>query len=139
MFDHIMNLLKPEMEANEILFLSSLEPHNLTITADRELIEMVLINLIKNAKEALNTHHEPRIELRARIDSEQHTIIEVKDNGPGIIPEAMERIFIPFYTTKRNGSGIGLALSRQIMQMHNGNLSVKSEPNIFTIFTLMFL
>ena len=134
-----MNLLKPEMEANEILFLSSLEPHNLTITADRELIEMVLINLIKNAKEALNTHHEPRIELRARIDSEQHTIIEVKDNGPGIIPEAMERIFIPFYTTKRNGSGIGLALSRQIMQMHNGNLSVKSEPNIFTIFTLMFL
>ena len=139
MFDHIMNLLSPEMEAKGILFISSLEPHNLTITADRELIEMVLINLIKNAKEALASHHEPRIELRARIDSEQHTIIEVKDNGPGIIPEAMERIFIPFYTTKRNGSGIGLALSRQIMQMHNGNLAVKSEPNIYTIFTLMFL
>jgi two-component system, NtrC family, nitrogen regulation sensor histidine kinase NtrY len=138
MFDHIMNLLSPEMEANEIIFTSSLVPHNLTITADRELIEMVLINLIKNAKEALSGHSEPKIELRARIDSEQHTIIEVKDNGPGIIPEAMERIFIPFYTTKRNGSGIGLALSRQIMQMHNGNLIVKSEPNIYTIFTLMF-
>ncbi len=138
MFDHIVNLLYPEMEANGILFVSNLDPENLAILADRELIEMVLINLIKNAKEVLTAHMEPRIELRARVDAEQRTIIEVKDNGPGIIQEAMERIFIPFYTTKRNGSGIGLALSRQIMQMHNGNLTVKSEPNIYTIFTLVF-
>ncbi len=138
MFDHIINLLNPEMEATGISFISNLDPENLVILADRELIEMVLINLIKNAKEALVNHVEPKIELRARIDVEQRTIIEVKDNGPGIIQEAMERIFIPFYTTKRNGSGIGLALSRQILQMHNGNLTVKSEPNIYTIFTLVF-
>jgi signal transduction histidine kinase len=94
--------------------------------------------LIKNAKEALDGVSEPIIEIRSRIDSDQRTIIEVKDNGPGIIPEAIEKIFIPFYTTKRNGSGIGLSLSRQIMQMHNGSLSVKSEPNIYTIFTLLF-
>ena len=138
MFEHIMKLLKPEMEAKGIIFSSSLMPENLEITADRELIEMILINLIKNAKEALEGSSEPIIEIRARLDSDQRTIIEVKDNGPGIIPEAIEKIFIPFYTTKRNGSGIGLSLSRQIMQMHSGSLSVKSEPNIYTIFTLMF-
>jgi two-component system, NtrC family, nitrogen regulation sensor histidine kinase NtrY len=138
MFEHIMNLLKPEMEASNIMFSSNIQPENLEISADRELIEMVLINLIKNSKEALEGNNESIIELRARIDSDHRTIIEVKDNGPGIIPEAIERIFIPFYTTKKNGSGIGLALSRQIMQMHNGSLTVKSEPNIYTIFTLLF-
>jgi two-component system nitrogen regulation sensor histidine kinase NtrY len=138
MFNHIMNLLKPEMDASHIAFSSSVQPENLEITADRELIEMVLINLIKNAKEAIDGNNESTIELRGRIDSDHRTIIEVKDNGPGIIPEAIERIFIPFYTTKKNGSGIGLALSRQIMQMHNGSLTVKSEPNIYTIFTLFF-
>lgn len=138
MFEHIFNLLNPEMEATGITFSFNLTPEGLEITADRELIEMILINLIKNAKEALEGHNEPMIELRARIDPDQRTIIEVKDNGPGIISEALERIFIPFYTTKKNGSGIGLALSRQIMQMHNGNLTVKSEPAIYTIFTLQF-
>ena len=99
---------------------------------------MVLINLIKNAKEALIENDESKIELRGRLDSEQRIIIEVKDNGPGIIPEAIDRIFIPFYSTKKEGSGIGLALSRQIMQLHHGSLSVKSDPDIFTIFTLQF-
>lgn len=138
MFDHIKNLLAGEMESNGIEFNLTLVPENLDITVDRELIEMVLINLIKNAKEAVSETHEPKIELRARIDNEQRTIIEVKDNGPGIIPEALNRIFIPFYTTKKEGSGIGLALSRQIMQLHNGSLTVKSEPDLYTIFTLHF-
>ncbi len=138
MFDHIQNLLSNEMESLNIEFNISLAPENIEITADRELIEMVLINLIKNAKEALTENNEPKIELRCRLDNEKRTIIEVKDNGPGIIQEAMERIFIPFYTTKKNGSGIGLALSRQIMQLHNGSLNVKSEPDLFTIFTLHF-
>jgi len=138
MFSHINNLLKMEMESLGIEFKMSLTPDNLEITADRELIEMVLINLIKNAKESIVEINEPRLELRARLDSDQRVIIEVKDNGPGIIPEAMDRIFIPFYTTKKDGSGIGLALSRQIMQLHNGSLNVKSEPDIYTIFTLHF-
>jgi two-component system nitrogen regulation sensor histidine kinase NtrY len=64
--------------------------------------------------------------------------IEVTDNGPGIIPEAIERVFVPFFTTKKTGSGIGLALSRQIMQMHNGTLTVQSEPDVQTTFTLRF-
>jgi signal transduction histidine kinase len=138
MFSHINNLLSAEMESLGIEFRISLTPENLEIFADRELIEMVLINLIKNAKESILQISEPILELRGRLDSDQRVIIEVKDNGPGIIAEAMDRIFIPFYSTKKNGSGIGLALSRQIMQMHNGSLRVKSEPDIYTIFTLQF-
>ena len=103
-----------------------------------EALSQALINLIKNAKEALIDKEEARIELRGRIDTERRAIIEVKDNGPGIIREALDRIFIPFYSTKKEGSGIGLALSRQIMQLHHGSLTVKSEPDIFTIFTLQF-
>jgi len=138
LFDHICQLLKHEFKELGIDFQSKILFNQLEITADRELVEMVIINLLKNAKEALKEREEPKLELIARIDEEQHVLIDVKDNGPGIIPEARERIFIPFYTTKKSGSGIGLSLSRQIMQMHHGSLSVKSEPNVYTIFTLRF-
>lgn len=138
LFEHINHLLGAEMNSLGIDFVISLSPDNLEITADKELIEMVLINLIKNAKEAFSENDEAKIELRGRIDSDRRAIIEVKDNGPGIIREAIDRIFIPFYSTKKEGSGIGLALSRQIMQLHHGSLSVKSEPDIYTIFTLQF-
>lgn len=138
LFEHIYQLLKHEFKDLNIDFKSKIMFNNLEITADRELVEMVLINLLKNAKEALKGLEEPALELIARIDEEQRVLLDVKDNGPGIIPEAQDRIFIPFYTTKKSGSGIGLALSRQIMQLHNGSLSVKSEPDIYTIFTLRF-
>jgi len=138
MFEHINHLLGAEMDSLGIDFVISLSPENLEITADKELIEMVLINLIKNAREAFDEKEEAKIELRARIDSDRRAIIEVKDNGPGIIREALDRIFIPFYSTKKEGSGIGLALSRQIMHLHHGTLTVKSEPDIYTIFTLLF-
>lgn len=138
LFEHISQLLKREFKEIGIDFHVNILFKDLEITADRELIEMVLINLLKNAKEAIKESEEPKIELVARIDGEQRVLFDVKDNGPGIIPEAQARIFIPFYTTKKSGSGIGLALSRQIMQMHHGTLSVKSEPDIYTIFTLKF-
>ncbi len=138
LFEHISQLLKREFIEIGIDFHVNILFKDLEITADRELIEMVLINLLKNAKEAIKESEEPKIELVARIDGEQRVLFDVKDNGPGIIPEAQARIFIPFYTTKKSGSGIGLALSRQIMQMHHGTLSVKSEPDIYTIFTLKF-
>ncbi len=138
LFDHICQLLKGEFKALGIRFLTRIDQKEMEILADRELIEMVLINLIKNAKEAIQGREEPKIELVARLSNEHRILIDVKDNGPGIIPEAQERIFIPFYTTKKDGSGIGLALSRQIMQLHHGSLSVRSEPDIFTVFTLKF-
>ena len=73
----------------------------------------------------------------ARYD-ENAVKIDVIDNGPGIIKEALEHIFVPFYTTKRTGSGIGLSLSRQIMQMHNGSITAESEPDVRTVFTMKF-
>lgn len=138
LFEHICQLLKREFKEIGIDFQSKILFNDLEITADRELVEMVLINILKNAKEALKEIEEPKVEMVARIDGEQRVLLDVKDNGPGIIPEAIDRIFIPFYTTKKSGSGIGLALSRQIMQMHQGTLSVKSEPDVYTIFTLRF-
>ncbi len=138
LFEHICQLLKREFKEIGIEFKSTIFHNNMEITADRELIEMVLINLLKNAKEALSGFEDAKIELIARLDGHQRVMLEVKDNGPGIIPEAQDKIFIPFYTTKKAGSGIGLSLSRQIMQLHHGFLSVKSEPNIYTIFTLGF-
>ena len=138
LFEHISKLLSHECKELNIDFRTNIMFNNLEITADRELIEMVLINLLKNSKEALKDREEPKIEMIARVDEEQHVLLDVKDNGPGIIQEAQERIFIPFYTTKKTGSGIGLALSRQIMQLHSGTLAVKSEPEVFTIFTLRF-
>ena len=88
---------------------------------------MVLINLVKNAKEALNHINNGVIKIKTHTQN-QLVFIEVIDNGPGIEPEAIEDIFIPFFTTKENGSGIGLSLSRQIIQQHGGTIKVISAP-----------
>jgi len=97
-----------------------------TVLADGEQLSMVLINLIKNSKEALQQTINGKIIIKSTLQNNQ-LIIEVTDNGPGIEPEAIEEIFIPFYTTKQSGSGIGLSLSRQIIQQHNGTIKVFSE------------
>ncbi len=110
---------------------------NLAIRADAAQIEMVLLNLIKNAVESLEDVAQPTIQLEAESVGAQ-IIIRVIDNGPGIEPEAMEQIFIPFYTTKKTGSGIGLSLSRQIMQLHNGQLTALSTPKAGSTFSLSF-
>ncbi len=137
LIEKVAQLLKPEFKKTSIQFSYKSDSEYLTIQADEEMIEQVLINLIKNAIEALENLPNAKIELTGTYN-DNAVIIEVSDNGPGIIPEAIERIFIPFFTTKKSGSGIGLALSRQIMQMHNGSLTVKSEPDVKTTFTLNF-
>ena len=129
--------MRPEFKKTTIQFTSTCSSDYLTVQADAEMIEQVLINLLKNAMESLLQNGAGKIELNGKYE-DQSIIIEVIDNGPGIIPEAINRIFVPFFTTKKSGSGIGLALSRQIMQMHNGSLTVKSEPDVQTIFTLRF-
>jgi two-component system, NtrC family, nitrogen regulation sensor histidine kinase NtrY len=137
LLEKVAQFMRPELKKTPIQFGYHCESEYITIQGDEEMIEQVLINLIKNAMEALNHVDDPRIELNGRV-SDNIVQIEVIDNGSGIIPEAIERIFIPFFTTKKTGSGIGLALSRQIMQMHNGSLTVKSEPDVKTVFTLNF-
>jgi two-component system, NtrC family, nitrogen regulation sensor histidine kinase NtrY len=137
MIEKVAMLMKTELRKTKIDFQYEYSSEYLTIQADEEMIEQVLINLLKNAIEALNETENPKLRLIGRYD-ENVVKIEVIDNGPGIIKEAREHIFVPFYTTKRTGSGIGLSLSRQIMQMHNGSLSVESEPDVQTTFTMKF-
>jgi nitrogen fixation/metabolism regulation signal transduction histidine kinase len=113
-------------------------PGSMELAADQELIEQVLINLLQNASHALNGRKEARIILSGRIDNRGHVLIEVADNGPGIPRDIQERVFIPFFTTKKEGTGIGLSLSRQIMHLHSGTISLKSAPNAETVFALRF-
>ncbi len=101
-------------------------PESLSIDADRQLIEQVLINLVKNAIEAVGETPDPAIRLSARLDYGR-TILAVEDNGPGIPESIVDEVFIPFFTTKREGSGIGLSLSRQIMTAHGGDVVIETS------------
>ncbi|HTE31230.1 MAG TPA: ATP-binding protein, partial [Chryseolinea sp.] len=137
LIEHVAQLMKTELKKTSVNFSYTCSSEYLTIQADLEMIEQVLINLLKNAIEALAETENPTLQLIGSYD-ENSVMIEIIDNGPGIIAEAVERIFVPFYTTKRTGSGIGLSLSRQIMQMHNGSINVESQPDVQTTFTLRF-
>ena len=138
LLEEIHGLMKVDIRQSSTNFSCTTQPNSLKISADEDQIQQVLINLVKNAVESVARKANGRVRIIAGKDKNQRTFIEVRDNGPGIIPEAIERIFIPFYTTKKTGSGIGLALSRQIMQLHNGTLTVDSEIDVETVFTMKF-
>jgi len=133
---NIKKLLETEIKDKSINCEIEIVPENLEFTADEELIEQVLINLIKNAVHALQDCENPELKIRAFLDRRGKVVIQVIDNGPGIITEVIDKIFVPFFTTKPNGSGIGLSLSKQIMRMHGGSLAVQSEVDKKTVFTL---
>jgi nitrogen fixation/metabolism regulation signal transduction histidine kinase len=138
LFDAVSELMEPDLRARGIHFERTVRPASLDLTADPELIEQVLINLVKNAGQAVDGVEDPRVTMNARIDSRGRAVIKVSDNGTGIVEEAMDKIFVPFFTTKKDGSGIGLSLSREIMRQHGGTLSVYSSPGEQTTFTLRF-
>ncbi|MTI39914.1 sensor histidine kinase [Fulvivirga lutimaris] len=138
LFEHISQLLKIEIRKSKIDFNYNIHPAEMMLYIDEELIEQVLINLMKNAIEALENTENPKIQLNAELNELNNPKITITDNGPGIVMEALEQVFIPFYTTKKTGSGIGLSLSRQIMQLHNGTLTVDSRLGEYTRFTLTF-
>jgi len=138
LFNRIKQLMGNELIEKGIAFNISITPQSLELTADSQLIEQILINLILNSIQALDGRDNPKIELQAKLDDQYHIIIQVEDNGAGIGKDVQDKIFIPFFTTKKNGSGIGLSLSRQIMRTHGGTINVASVPNEFTLFTLRF-
>ncbi len=138
LFEHIAQLLKAEIRKSKVELIYHVEPKDMVLHADEELIEQVLINLIKNAIEAIGENKNPVIELKATYNELENPRITIRDNGHGVVREALEQIFVPFYTTKKSGNGIGLSLSRQIMQLHNGTLTVESELGVKTEFTLNF-
>ena len=112
-------------------------PESLTIYADRNMIEQILINLVKNSLQATQ-NLDANITLKGRLAKQGGTAIDVIDNGPGIPSELLDKIFVPFFTTKREGSGVGLALSRQIMIAHGGNILLNQVESGGTQFSLLF-
>ncbi|MFC3880394.1 sensor histidine kinase [Algoriphagus namhaensis] len=138
LFDSLEVLLHHQLEKQNITLRKELNPSELILFGDQTQIEQVLINLTQNAIQALEDCDEKEIRLCAFIDEAGKIILEVKDSGKGIDEEALSKIFIPFFTTKKKGSGIGLSLSKQIMRRHKGNIQVKSIPGEGTTFKLIF-
>lgn len=135
----ITSLFAPTLREKGIRLTYDIQPDDLDLSMDQDQIEMVLINLIKNAVEILQGRSNGRIEIKSYLDpNTQRATLEVIDNGPGIEPDKLEQIFIPFYTTKEDGTGVGLSLSRQILQLHGGALSVESQLGAGAKFSLVF-
>ncbi|MFK7926310.1 MAG: PAS domain-containing sensor histidine kinase, partial [Bacteroidia bacterium] len=136
--NRIITLLKPEMDRRGIALQLSVPERGLNLQIDPQLIEQVLINLLKNAMEAVESTKSPEIHLIVRQRKDGRPQIIVQDNGQGIHPELIDKIFIPFFTTKPKGSGIGLSLSRQIMRLHKGNIEMQTSDQNGTHFFLNF-
>lgn len=137
LFDDIRALMKSELESRGIDLDLQCSNRNLAIRCDRKLIEQVLINLMTNSFAALQSVEKPTIRFSSEVNEKRIALL-VRDNGGGIEKEKLQRIFIPFYSTKRDGTGIGLSLSKNIMKTHNGSISVTSTPGVDTTFTLSF-
>jgi two-component system, NtrC family, nitrogen regulation sensor histidine kinase NtrY len=138
LFEGVEILLENQIEQKNIEFDVIIKDFELMIEGDMVLIEQVLINLIINAIDAVKNQENPKITLSVFQNNQQQTIIEVRDNGVGMSDELMDKIFVPFFTSKPNGSGIGLSLSKQIMALHKGTITVNSVEKQGTSFRLGF-
>ncbi|WP_241478997.1 sensor histidine kinase [Psychroserpens jangbogonensis] len=138
LFDGINNLLKPSLKSKGIDLQFIIDNQNLQINMDAALIEQVLINLIMNSVDACIETNQPKIMVSAKTSNEGYAIIKVTDNGKGIPDEIVDKIFIPFFSSKKKGSGIGLSLCQQIMFLHNGKIQVNSIENSGTVIRLVF-
>ena len=138
LLDDILPLIKHELNSSKVNLEMSTEPESLEIYADTKLIEQVIINLITNAIHATENMADGKIIVRAFLNKRGRVAIQVIDNGHGILKDVIDKIFIPFFTTKPKGSGIGLSLSKQIMRLHGGSITAHSEPNQGATFTLTF-
>lgn len=138
LYERAFRLLEPKLEKYNIQCQCRVIPENLMVTADPDLVDQVFINLMLNAIDVVKGVDIPRIQVTSTQSANGRIVIEFRDNGYGIKPDIMDKIFMPFFTSKKNGSGIGLSLSRQIMHLHKGNISVSSKPGEGTAFTLSF-
>lgn len=137
LLEGILVLMTSEANKNRITINLKTNPQGLSLDIDRKLIEQVLINLITNAIHATDKTGNGQIDIICN-NTRNKTAIEIKDNGEGINEDNLESIFVPFYSTKTNGSGIGLSLSKQIMNLHNGTIDVKSKSGEGTSFYMVF-
>ena len=137
LFARTEQLFKEELETKGIRFIRQASC-NIELEADRQMLEQVLINLVKNAAEALQETKNPEIELFCQLESDQGLYISIRDNGEGIPAEKQEQVFVPFFTTREKGSGIGLNLCRQIIRLHKGQIHIESIPGEGTSVILRF-
>jgi len=138
LINHSINLLKQRIKDFNIKLSVIADNDFIKCFVDYDQIEQVIINLLINATDALKGLENPQIEIKIIQNQIHKAKVVISDNGKGIDPEELDKIFIPFYTTKKEGSGIGLSLSRQIMRLHKGTIQVKSEPGKGTKFILEF-
>ncbi|MBO9632749.1 MAG: HAMP domain-containing histidine kinase [Chitinophagaceae bacterium] len=138
LFENLHLLMQPTLQAKKIEVEVILKDPDLMLDADTNLVEQVLINLLVNAIEAVKDVAEPHIILSAYLASNRRTVIRISDNGTGMSEEVQEKIFIPFFSTKKSGSGIGLSLCKQIMMLHRGHIQVQSAEGEGTAFILQF-
>lgn len=134
--DRMVELARHQNTCKNITFHTDISPADLIVYADENLISQVVINLLKNAIQAIGTQAGGKIEISARCNDSEEVLIEIKNNGPAIPPEIADHIFIPFFTTKEGGSGIGLSISRQIMRLSGGSITLL--PGKETKFVLKF-
>lgn len=142
LFTHVKTLASENWQDNEIQLSSNINPPALDFHVDNDMIEQILLNLLLNAEQAFAANNEhnkvAKISLKASLNQRGHVVIEVADNATGINTENLSDIFVPFFTTKKQGSGVGLALTRQVMLAHNGKVSVRNNSQGGATFSLTF-
>jgi nitrogen fixation/metabolism regulation signal transduction histidine kinase len=138
LFETVTSLAEAEWNDPDVALSPSIDPSGLYVYADRDLLEPVLLNLLRNAWQATKAVDGPRIELRGRLNRRGNTVIEIEDNGHGVPDEIATKIFVPFFTTREGGSGVGLALARQVMIAHGGFIRLGKKSGAGTTFTLTF-
>jgi two-component system nitrogen regulation sensor histidine kinase NtrY len=136
--EEVIQLMQVEMEQKSIDFKLLNDAGDIVFQIDEKLITQVIINLLKNAIHAVHDVKKKEITLKVFVDEFHGRFISISDNGCGIPDDELDKIFIPFFTTNFDGSGIGLSLSRQIMRLHKGSISVRSEEGKGSMFTLRF-
>ena len=138
LFDSALRLARAECANERIRFTSGIEPSELDVYLDRDLVEPVLINLLRNAWQACEDQAQPSVSLTARLNRRNNVVVEVTDNGTGVPENIAKKVFVPFFTTKTGGSGVGLALARQVMIAHGGFVRLRNNESGGATFTLTF-
>jgi len=138
LFEHVAKLAAQDWPEKALSLMTRIGPSELDVQADRDMVEQVLINLLQNAEQALGGEEHATVWLSGYLSKRGRVVIEVADNGPGIPADTAKKIFVPFFTTKREGSGVGLALTRQVMIAHGGAVSVADRNGGGAKFSLMF-
>jgi len=138
MFDTVVRLAKAECPRDDIRFSIEVSPSELDVYADRDLLEPVLINLLRNAWQATSSVDKALVTIKGRFNRRHNVVIEVADNGKGVAANVASKIFVPFFTTKEGGSGVGLALARQVMIAHGGFIRVNPNDAGGATFSLTF-